>query len=61
MPNHNYIKGRKKEYRKVSELKTLGCPIAFRSAGSHSPIDVVGINPEERTIMLVQCQTPPYA
>ena len=30
--------------------------IAFRSAGSHSPIDVVAINPKTMDVVLVQCK-----
>jgi len=31
--------------------------VAFRSAGSHSPIDVIDIDFEARIIMLVQCKS----
>jgi Holliday junction resolvase len=55
MPNKNYIKGRRKEYKVMHEEKAKGC-IAFRTAGSHSPIDVVSINPDKRTITLIQCK-----
>lgn len=53
MPNKNYVKGRKKEYAIVNKYKAIGC-LAFRSAGSHSPIDVVVINPREHEIILIQ-------
>jgi Holliday junction resolvase len=49
----NYIRGRDKEYRIVKTLKSQGY-IAFRSAGSHSPFDVVAINPDTKLIILVQ-------
>lgn len=55
MAHPNYVKGRKKEYKVVNQEKEKGC-IAFRSAGSHSPIDVVSINILERTIRLIQCK-----
>lgn len=38
-----YFKGRKAEYRTINYLKKQGYKYAFRSAGSHGPIDVVGI------------------
>lgn len=55
MPNRNYINGRAKEYRIVNSYKKNGC-IAFRSAGSHSPVDVIAINPELNTIDLIQAK-----
>ena len=55
MPNSLYIKGRKKEYKIVNEEKSKGC-ISFRSAGSHSPIDVISIDLKEHTIKLIQCK-----
>jgi len=53
MPNKNYIKGRNKEYKICYEYRDKGF-LAFRSAGSHSPIDVVAINPQTRQILLIQ-------
>lgn len=44
MSNRNYINGRSKEYRLISKLKKEGYLIVFRTAGSHSPIDVVAIS-----------------
>ena len=55
MPNRNYVKGRAKEYKTVHELKDRGY-IAFRSAGSHSPFDVVGIHKRLRKVVFVQCK-----
>jgi len=55
MPNKNYIKGRRKEYKVVNQFKKEEY-IAFRSAGSHSPIDVVAINPLKKIINLIQCK-----
>lgn len=51
-----YNKGRKKEYKIVHQEKNKGC-IAFRSAGSHSPIDVVSIDIKSRVIRLIQCKS----
>lgn len=55
MPNRNYINGRQHEYRVLREAKARGC-IALRSAGSHSPVDVVIIDTFNRKITLVQCK-----
>src|SRR3990167_6568293 len=56
MSNPNYIKGVAKERRLVNYAKAKGC-IAFRSAGSHSPIDVVIIDPKKALIRFIQCKT----
>ena len=56
MPNKNYIKGRRKEYKVCDLLRTEGYQIVQRTAGSHSPIDVIAINKRSREIMLVQCK-----
>lgn len=53
MPNKNYIKGRKKEYAIIRLEKAKGC-IAFRSAGSHSCIDVVSIDTLHKIIRFIQ-------
>ena len=53
MPNYNYLKGVRKERKLVNDARAQGF-LAFRSAGSHSPIDVVIIDPEHETIKLVQ-------
>lgn len=53
MPNRNYRKGYLKELRIVNNARAEGC-IALRSAGSHSPIDVVIIDSKRRIIKLVQ-------
>lgn len=55
MPNKHYVKGRKKEYRVMNAARDAGC-VALRSAGSHSPIDVVIIDYKNRIIRLVQCK-----
>lgn len=55
MPNKNYQKGVRKERAFVKYYKSLSC-VSFRSAGSHSPIDVIAINPRERWIKLIQCK-----
>ena len=55
MPNLRYNRGAKYEREIVNEAKARGC-IAFRSAGSHSPIDVCIIDPTNCTIELIQCK-----
>lgn len=55
MPNKNYVNGRAREYRVMNTAKKEG-KIAFRSAGSHSIIDVVIIDIEEMKIHLIQCK-----
>ena len=57
----NYKKGRAKEYRIVNQLKKEGCEIAFRSAGSHSEIDVIGFNKEEGTIRCIQAKPKKFS
>lgn len=56
MPNKNYVKGRRKEYKIMKELKKDGFDIAQRTAGSHSPIDVFAINKLTRVIKLIQAK-----
>ena len=53
MANANYVKGRRKEYKIVHRHKALG-HIAFRSAGSHSPVDVTAIDTENKIIYFIQ-------
>ena len=45
MPNKAYIKGRRKEYRIVAQERKKG-RLAVRTAGSHSPFDVISIDRE---------------
>jgi Holliday junction resolvase len=56
MPNKNYEKGRRKEYKIVKQYKDKGYEIVQRSAGSHSPIDVFAIDKSTRTIKLIQAK-----
>jgi len=55
MPNKNYIKGVKKERKFVNKAREKG-QISFRSAGSHSPIDVIIIDKKNRLIKFIQCK-----
>jgi Holliday junction resolvase len=61
MPNKNYVKGRKKEYRLCKELRGLGCVIVQRTAGSHSPIDIIAIDKKRKLIFLVQSKPDGYS
>lgn len=60
MPNRNYVRGRRKEYKIIQNLKKEGYEIAQRSAGSHSPIDVFAINLETKEILLIQAKPEGY-
>lgn len=54
--NRKYKRGADKERTLVLRAKREG-KIAFRSAGSHSPIDVCIIDVENLTIELIQCKS----
>lgn len=53
MPNKHYEKGRRKEYKVVNMMREKGY-LAQRTAGSHSPFDVIAINPDIQDIRLIQ-------
>ncbi len=53
--NKAYKRGSEKERTIAKRARDLG-NIAFRSAGSRSPIDVVIINHKLREISLIQCK-----
>jgi len=44
MPNPNYIKGRKKEYKCIEILKKEGYTYTTRTPGSKGVVDVIGSN-----------------
>ena len=54
MPNENYKKGRRKEYKLVEQLRNEGYQIVQRTAGSHSPVDIIAIHKEKKEILLIQ-------
>jgi Holliday junction resolvase len=54
MTNKNYIKGRNKEYRLINELRKRGFDIVQRTAGSHSPIDIIAIHKYKEEILFIQ-------
>ena len=41
----------------MKRLREEGYPIVIRSAGSRSPIDIIGIDPNLRRIVLIQCKS----
>lgn len=53
MPETNYQRGARKERAIVNRHRELG-RLAFRSAGSHSPVDVFVLDPVSKTIFLIQ-------
>jgi Holliday junction resolvase len=53
MPNKNYRNGASKERRIVQKARNEG-KLAFRSAGSHSPIDIFILDPKTKNIFLIQ-------
>ena len=63
MSNLNYIKGRRAEYKTMHLLEKEGY-VCFRSAGSHSPIDVFAFLQKEKSespiIRAIQCKATKY-
>jgi Holliday junction resolvase len=51
-----YAKGARKERKVVNSARAKGY-ISFRSAGSHSPIDVCIIDMENYKINFIQCKS----
>lgn len=56
MPNKNYEKGRRREYQIIKQLKEQGFTIAQRTAGSHSPIDILAIHRLRKLILFIQAK-----
>jgi Holliday junction resolvase len=56
---NNYQKGARKERKLVNTARSMGLT-SLRSAGSHSPIDVVIIDHNTKTLLLVQCKPDNY-
>lgn len=55
MPNKFYIKGVVRERKIMNQARSEG-KIAFRSAGSHSPIDVCVIDIRGLKVEFIQCK-----
>jgi len=60
MPNKNYEKGRRKEYKICEKYKKEGYDIVQRTAGSHSPFDIIAINKTLKIIKLIQSKPDNY-
>ena len=56
MPNKNYLKGRRKEYKICDIYKAKGYNIVQRTAGSHSPFDIIAIDLKKQLIKFIQCK-----
>ncbi len=55
MPNKQYQRGYRVENKLVNSLKKHGWKFAARTAGSHSPADVVAVT--DSSIVFFQCKT----
>lgn len=60
MPNKKYEKGRRREYTIKYQLEKEGYEIVQRTAGSHSPFDLIAIDRLTKTIKLVQVKQQNY-
>ena len=49
-----YKKGRRKEYALCDDLRQQGYDIVQRTAGSHSPIDIIAIHRFTKKILFIQ-------
>jgi len=52
----NYKNGANRERRVIKYLQKEGFDLVFRSAGSHSPIDVFALDSRTKQIWLIQCK-----
>ena len=52
----NYQNGANRERRVLHSLKEQGFDLVFRSAGSHSPIDLFALDIKTKQIWLIQCK-----
>lgn len=55
MPNPNYQKGVRFEREIVNAAKAEGM-LSFRTAGSHSPVDVCIVDEKKKCIYFIQCK-----
>ena len=55
MPNKNYLKGRRREWKIKRELEKEG-NIVLRCAGSHGFCDLVAIDKSSNMIKFIQCK-----
>ena len=54
MPNKNYVAGRALEYRIVRYLEKLGYANVVRTAGSHSLIDIIAFDINDKIMKVFQ-------
>ena len=54
MGNKIYRQGARKEYDICEKLRKEGFELAQRTAGSHSPVDIIAINRKLKIIKLIQ-------
>ena len=56
MPNRNYIAGRNFEYEVKRYYEKIGY-IVFRTAGSHSCVDLIGVHQDfSYPVLFIQCK-----
>jgi Holliday junction resolvase len=55
MPNRNYVNGRAFEYKTKKKLEQMGYTV-FRTAGSHSKVDLIAYDIEHRVVWFIQCK-----
>lgn len=57
MPNKNYVKGRRKEYKICKTYRErYKFDIVQRTAGSHSPVDIIAIDKIRKRIHFIQAK-----
>ena len=54
MPNKYYQRAYRQENKVVNKFKQAGAILSVRTAGSHSPFDVISIKGD--TLFLIQCK-----
>ena len=60
MPNANYLKGRNFEYKVKKSLEDDGY-FVVRTAGSHSPIDLLAFKRDDIRMLQLKCKAKPTA
>ena len=55
MANKNYVNGRAYEYKVKKYFEGMGY-LMVRSAGSKSPIDLIGLNRKKGVLIVLQCK-----
>ena len=60
MPNKNYVKGVKKEYKIKKQFEMKGYTV-LRTAGSHGFADLIAIDLKLKRILFIQCKPDNYS